>query len=85
VRLIQPASPNGHAPNEPLTGRQKDVLARLARGLSNKEIAYEVHITPKMVDHHRATLMARLDIHDVAGLTRYAVKNGMLNLEGLSA
>jgi DNA-binding CsgD family transcriptional regulator len=59
-----------------LTGRQTEVLRCIARGLSNKQIARELAISPKTVEFHRAPLMQRLDLHDVASLTRYAVQAG---------
>lgn len=61
-----------------LTGRQREVLQCVARGLSNKEIARELAISPKTVEFHRGQLMQRLDIHDVATLTRYAVTAGLV-------
>jgi len=61
-----------------LTGRQVEVLRAIARGLSNKEIARELAISPKTVEFHRGQLMQRLDLHDVASLTRYAVQRGLV-------
>jgi DNA-binding NarL/FixJ family response regulator len=61
-----------------LTERQREVLCCVARGLSNKEIARELAISPKTVEFHRGQLMQRLDIHDVATLTRYAVTAGLV-------
>jgi DNA-binding NarL/FixJ family response regulator len=61
-----------------LTGRQLEVLRCVARGLSNKEIARELAISPKTVEFHRGQLMQRLDLHDVASLTRYAVHAGLV-------
>ena len=58
------------------------MLLLLARGLSNKQIAPELHLAVKTVDHYRSTLMAKLGIHDVAGLTRYAINIGLVNAEG---
>lgn len=60
-----------------LTGRQRDVLRLIAAGRSNKEIARELAISPKTVEFHRAALMQRLDLHDVASLTRWAVQAGL--------
>jgi DNA-binding NarL/FixJ family response regulator len=54
------------------------VLRSIARGLSNKEIARELAISPKTVEFHRGQLMQRLGLHDVAGLTRYAVRSGLV-------
>ncbi|MBX7211776.1 MAG: response regulator transcription factor [Verrucomicrobiaceae bacterium] len=61
-----------------LTPREREVLALLARGLSSKEIGSQLGLSPKTVDHYRADLMSKLDIHDVAGLTRYAITAGVL-------
>lgn len=61
-----------------LSGRQAEVLTGIARGLSNKGLARMMGISVKTVAYHRAELMAKLDLHDVAGLTRYAVACGLL-------
>lgn len=61
-----------------LTGRQTEVLRHIARGLSNKQIARELAISPKTVEFHRAQLMQRLDLHDIASLTRFAVQAGLV-------
>lgn len=60
-----------------LTPRQKDVLRFLAKGLSNKEIAREMAVSIKTVEYHRAELIQRLDLHDVASLTRFALVHGL--------
>ncbi|MFO0459017.1 MAG: response regulator [Burkholderiales bacterium] len=72
------APPAGEATQTGLTGRQLEVLRAIARGLSNKEIARELAISPKTVEFHRGALMQRLDLHDVASLTRYAVQAGLV-------
>jgi DNA-binding NarL/FixJ family response regulator len=59
-----------------LTGRQKDVLRLIAAGRANKQIAAELNISIKTVQCHRQLLMDRLNIHNTAGLTRYAVARG---------
>jgi DNA-binding NarL/FixJ family response regulator len=61
-----------------LTDRQKEVLSLMASGLSSKEIAFELKLSPKTVDVHRARIMERLDLRDVASLTRYAVRRGLV-------
>jgi DNA-binding NarL/FixJ family response regulator len=63
-----------------LTPRQLDVLRMIAEGYSTKEIARELNISSKTVESHRASLMQRLDIHDVAGLVRYAIKTGLVKM-----
>ena len=62
-----------------LTPRQIDVLTLIAEGTSTKQIASTLNISVKTVESHRADLMNRLDIHDVAGLVLYAIKAGLIN------
>lgn len=63
---------------EQLTPRQREVLQLVAEGHSVKEIAQILHVSVKTVETHRAQLMERLDIHDVAGLVRYAIRVGLV-------
>jgi two-component system, NarL family, response regulator NreC len=63
-----------------LTARERQVLQLIAEGNSTKQIARVLDITPKTAESHRARLMKKLDIHDTAGLVRYAVRRGLLNL-----
>jgi DNA-binding NarL/FixJ family response regulator len=60
-----------------LTGRERDVLAGVARGLTNKEIAAELGISHRTVETHRESLMRKLRIHTVAGLTKFALETGV--------
>ncbi|HET7023707.1 MAG TPA: response regulator transcription factor [Gemmatimonadales bacterium] len=60
-----------------LTGRERDVLAGIARGLTNKEIAAELGISHRTVETHRESLMRKLRIHTVAGLTKFALETGL--------
>jgi len=62
-----------------LTPRQSEILCRIAAGHGAKEIAFDLGISAKTVESHRAQIMERLDIHDVAGLTRYAIRNGLVS------
>jgi DNA-binding NarL/FixJ family response regulator len=62
-----------------LSPRQREVLNLVAGGLSTKEIARRLGISGKTVETHRTQLMARLDIHEVAGLVRYAIKTGFVH------
>jgi DNA-binding NarL/FixJ family response regulator len=61
-----------------LTSKQREVLQLLAEGKSNKEVAACLRVTPKTVETHRAQLMERLDIRDVPGLVRYAIRIGLV-------
>lgn len=60
-----------------LTPRQKDVLAAVARGLSTKEIARELAISPKTVEFHRGQISERLDVHDIAAMVKAAIRLGL--------
>ena len=61
-----------------LTERQVQILTMLADGLSSKEIAWQLGLSSKTVDVHRSRIMSRLDVKDVASLTRYAVRRGLV-------
>jgi len=60
-----------------LTGREREVLIRVANGRTNREIAEEFGISPRTVETHRERVMAKLRIRTVAGLTRFVVENGL--------
>ena len=62
--------------NEKLTSREAEVLQLVAEGLANKQIAAELSISIKTVEKHRQQAMNKLNIHEVAGLTRYALSKG---------
>ncbi len=62
-----------------LTPRQREVLQLVAEGHSTKEIARRLDLSVKTVDTHRSQLMKQLDIHEVAGLVRYAVRSGLIS------
>lgn len=64
--------------HQPLTVRQREVLQLMAEGMSTRKIAETLKISVKTVETHRALVMSRLDIHDVAGLVRYAIRNGLV-------
>ncbi len=63
-----------------LTGREREVLIRIAEGLSNKEIAAALNLGVRTVETHRERAMRKLDIHSVAGLTKYALQQGWVTL-----
>jgi len=64
-----------------LTKRQQEVLQLIAEGKNTKEIAYSLKLSVKTIEAHRAQLMNRLDIHDVARLVRYAIRLGLVRVE----
>ena len=61
-----------------LTPRQRQILQLIAEGLGTREIAERLHVSIKTVEAHRAGLMERLGIHDVAGLVRFAIRVGLV-------
>jgi DNA-binding NarL/FixJ family response regulator len=74
-RLLQPSEPTV---DDELTHRQIEILRLIAQGRASKEIAYELGLSPKTVDVHRARIMERLHLNDIASLTRYAVRKGLI-------
>ncbi|HEX2981498.1 MAG TPA: response regulator transcription factor [Anaerolineaceae bacterium] len=66
---------------ERLTIRQREILTLIAKGLTTREIALQLNISEKTVETHRTQLMERLDIHDIAGLVRYAIRVGLIRPE----
>ncbi len=75
MRLQQPQPPSI---GEQLTARQIEILRLIAQGKASKEIAFELGLSPKTVDVHRARIMERLAINDIASLTRYAIRQGLV-------
>ncbi len=65
-------------PHDPLTLRQREILQLIAEGNTTKEIAAKLTLSVKTVETHRTQLMERLDIHDIAGLVRYAIRTGLV-------
>jgi DNA-binding NarL/FixJ family response regulator len=77
-RQLAQAFKNGATAVPVLTGRQTDILRQVARGASSKEIARALSLSIKTIESHRAQIMERLGIRDVAGLVRYAVRSGLI-------
>ncbi len=63
-----------------LSGREREVLQLIAEGNSSAEIAQTMHISARTVDTHRHNIMKKLDIHSIAGLTKFAIRNGLCTL-----
>jgi DNA-binding NarL/FixJ family response regulator len=80
VSYLQRAA-GAEGPLEQLTARQREVLQLIAEGKNTKEIAGTLNISVNTVEAHRLQLMARLDIHDVAGLVRYAIRSGLVSTD----
>jgi len=73
----QAAHPDYHI----LTPRQREILQLIAEGDSTKKIAQRLNINVKTVESHRTQLMERLNIHDIAGLVRYAIRTGLVSVD----
>ena len=71
--------PGKHAGGDGLTRRERDVLVLVATGKSSRSIAESLGLSVKTVGKHRANLMAKLDLHNAASLTLYAIERGLLN------
>lgn len=76
-----PETQTNRTPFEQLTPRQREILQLIAEGLSTKEIASHLNLSVKTVETHRTQLMERLDIHEVTGLVRYAIRMGVVSPE----
>jgi len=61
-----------------LTSRERQVVQLVAEGKSTKQVAALLGITPKTAEFHRARVMKKLNVHDVAGLVRYAIREGLI-------
>jgi two-component system response regulator NreC len=66
---------------EILTPREREVLQLIARGLNNRQIAERLHISIKTVETHRGNMMRKLDVHDRAGLVKFATDSGLISFE----
>jgi DNA-binding NarL/FixJ family response regulator len=78
VRRNQQREPEGRGT---LTPRERDVLRLLADGLTSKEIASRLNLSPKTVDGHRTAIMDKLSIRNVAGLVKFAIRNHLTGLD----
>ena len=64
-----------------LTSREREILQLIAEGMSTKEIAAHVFLSIKTVETHRRNIMEKLDIHNVAELTKYAIREGLVSMD----
>lgn len=83
TRFLQGVSPEeSKTPYDRLTPREREVFQLVAEGHTNQAIAHRLGISVRTVETHRANLMDKLEIHDVAGLTRLAVHTGLVEAAG---
>ncbi len=71
----------GPPPADALTPREREVLQLIAEGLTSKEIGARIGTTLKTVESHRTNIIGKLDLHSIADLTRYAIREGLTGLE----
>ena len=70
-----------HEALDVLTPREREVLHLIAQGYNNRQIAERLHISIKTVETHRGNMMSKLDVHDRAGLVRFAMQSGLITFE----
>jgi two-component system response regulator NreC len=73
-------TPRAETPYDLLTGREREVVKLLAEGLSAKQVAAQLDLSVKTVDVHKTNLMRKLDLHDRAGLIKWAIRNRVIRL-----
>ena len=73
--------PTEGVPLDGLTPRQREILQLVAEGKSTKDVARLLNLSVKTVEAHRGQIMTRLEIHDLAGLVRYAIRTGLVSPE----
>ena len=81
TEYVRRVGQDGGSGLERLTPRQREVLQLVAEGNTTQESARIMNLSVKTVETHRTQLMERLDIHDIAGLVRYAVREGLVTLD----
>lgn len=78
---VKRLSATAYSPFEALKTREREVLQLVAEGKSTKQIALELHVSTKTIEANRRQIMEKLNIHSVAELTKYAVREGLTTLE----
>jgi len=81
VLAEQVARRRGPNPLDSLSKREREILQLVAEGCSSVEIAGRLNLSPKTVDSYRSRLMQKLEIHDVAGLVKFAIRHGLTTLD----
>lgn len=81
-QYVQSGEQKGRAAStSTLTEREREVLQLIAEGFTNQAIGQQLQISVKTVGVHRLNLMQKLDLHNLAGLTKYAIRNGIIGLD----
>ena len=79
--LLSPADPTAASAADLLTPREREVLQLVAEGHTNNAIANLLHISIKTVEKHRANVMSKLEVSDLASLIREGIKQGLIFVE----
>jgi DNA-binding NarL/FixJ family response regulator len=79
---LQTSGGNPAPPHERLTPREREVLQLAAEGMTTREIAEHLVVSLKTAEHHRASAMAKLDIHNQTELVKYAIRTGLIEASG---
>jgi len=77
--VVQASLARADLPPDPLTPRERQVLQLIAEGKTTKEIAWLLGVSVKTAESHRTRIMQKLDIHETAGLVRYAIRRGLIH------
>ncbi|MDQ8201892.1 response regulator transcription factor [Pelagicoccus sp. SDUM812003] len=80
IRKVVSEPQHAESPQDSLTDREREVLIMIANGNSNKDIAAILGLSVKTVDNHRCSMMRKLNLHNVASITRYAMEHRMVEL-----
>lgn len=78
---LKPHLPSVASRADELSSREREILQLIAEGGDTKEIAFDLCLSPKTVEAHRRNIMEKLNIHNVAQLTKFAIQEGITNLE----
>jgi DNA-binding NarL/FixJ family response regulator len=81
ITPAEPVTPSVTLPGPQLSSRQMEILKMIAQGYTSKDIARQTGLKAKTVDSHRTNLMNELNIHDIAGLVRYAIRIGLISVD----
>ncbi len=81
VEVLRSAPPESALVSSALTAREREVLQLLSEGHTSKEIAERMAIALSTVETHRRQIMLKLDLHSIAELTRYAIRNGVTSID----
>ena len=79
LRLDRTTQKHNFSPADGGIVSQREILKAIARGRTTKQIAFDLGLSTKTIETHRAQIMERLDIHDVAGLVRFSIRMGLVS------